>query len=259
VTRPREQSAALVRAIEAAGGVAQVLPTLDIGAVADSASLDVALGGLHTYELVVFVSANAVRETRARCTSLGLPGLDRIRLAAAPGPGTAAALIDAGVEQVIVPAERFDSEGLISAFSARKCRPASVLLLRGTDEDNSAGAGAGREELVHWLRENGASVEVLACYRRVYAQLNPAELATLISGPAPDATLVSSSEGGRALAAMLGHPGTGWLADVPVFVPHERIARTMGELGFATVHATEGGDGGLMRGLASHFGGGASE
>lgn len=254
VTRPREQAVALVRAIEAAGGTARVLPTLEIGPVADSLPLDAALASLTQYGLVIFVSANAVREALARCAALGLPGLDRIALAAAPGPATAAALTASGVAEVVVPVERFDSEGLIAELSARDMRPARVLVLRGTDEENAGGAGAGREDLVRWLRENGASVEVLACYRRVYARLDPAELASMTAGPAPDATLVTSSEGGRALAAMIGNSGMAWIARVPMFVPHPRIARAMGDLGFSSVHLTEGGDVGLMRGLAAHFG-----
>jgi len=259
VTRPREQSAALVSAIEAAGGKAQVLPSLAIGPVADSAPLDAALADLPGYDLVVFVSVNAVREAVARCAVLGLPGLGGISLAAAPGPATAAALGEAGAGAVVTPAERFDSAGLIAELSARACRPRRALILRGMDDDSPGSAGAGREELGRWLGENGASVDMLACYRRVWARLGAAQLATLVEGPVPDAAIVASSEGARALAAMLGSPGRAWLAGVPMFVPHERIARTMAGLGFAAVHVTAGGDAGMMRGLVRYFAGGVDE
>ena len=64
--------------------------------------------------------------------------------------------------------------------------------------------------------------------------------------------LVSSSEGGRQLVAMLGESGRAWLAGAEVFVPHERIAATMRQSGFSAVHVTAGGDAGLMRGLERH-------
>jgi uroporphyrinogen-III synthase len=252
VTRPLAQAVSLVRAIEAAGGKASVLPTLDILPVADSATLDAALASLSQYNLVVFVSANAVREAIARCSVLGLSGLDVISQAAAPGPGTAAALVAAGARNVVAPPARFDSEGLIAELAARVVQPTRVLILRGADEE-AAGGGTGREELARWLREKGASVEVQACYRRVHARLDPSELAAMIAGRAPDATLVTSSEGGRALVAMLGKQGVSWIAGVPVFVPHQRIAQAMDMAGFGEVHVTDGGDVGLMRGLEAYF------
>jgi uroporphyrinogen-III synthase len=206
---------------------------------------------LSEYNLVVFVSANAVREAIARCSVLGLSGLDVISRAAAPGPGTAAALVAAGVRDVVAPPARFDSEGLIAELAARAIQPARVLILRGADEETAGGTG--REELARWLRDKGASVEVQACYRRVHAHLDPAELAAMIAGPAPDATLVTSSEGGRALVAMLGKQGVSWIAGIPVFVPHQRIAQAMDRAGFGEVHVTDGGDVGLMRGLEAYF------
>jgi uroporphyrinogen-III synthase len=257
VTRPLGQAVSLVRAIEAAGGKANVLPTLDILPVADNASLDAALATLSEYNLVVFVSANAVREAIARCSVLGLSGLDVISQAAAPGPGTAAALVAAGVRDVVAPPARFDSEGLVAELAARAVQPARVLILRGADEEAAVG-GAGREELARWLLGKGASVEVQACYRRVHARLDPTELAAMIAGPAPDATLVTSSEGGRALVAMLGKQGVSWLAGIPVFVPHQRIAQAMDKAGFREVHVTDGGDVGLVRGLSAYFGTGGT-
>jgi uroporphyrinogen-III synthase len=253
VTRPLAQATPLIRFIEAAGGKASVLPTLDILPIADSAPLDAALSGLPGYDLVVFVSANAVSAAIARCSVLGIAGLEVISRAAAPGPGTAVALVAAGVREVVSPPARFDSEGLIAELAVRSVRTARALILRGADDENSGSGGSGREELVRWLRGNGASVELQACYRRVHARLGPAELAEMIAGPAPAATLVTSSEGGRALVSMLGDQGVTWIARTPVFVPHPRIAEALGGAGFSEVHVTDGGDSGLMRGLEGHF------
>ena len=253
VTRPRAQAASLVRLIEAAGGKANVLPTLDILPVADSAPLDQALSNLSEFNLVVFVSANAVNAAIARCSMLRIAGLDVIFRAAAPGPGTAAALVAAGVRDVVAPPERFDSEGLIAELAARAVRPARALILRGADDESTGGAGVGREELVRWLRGSGAMVEVQACYRRARARLDPAELAAMIAGPVPDAALVTSSEGGRALISMLGDRGVSWIARAPLFVPHQRIADALGGAGFSEVRVTDGGDDGLMHGLESYF------
>jgi uroporphyrinogen-III synthase len=258
VTRPIEQAGTLAQAIKAAGGEAWLLPTLEIVAVEDNPELDAGLRHLARYDLVIFVSANAVREALARCLKLGLPGLSGIVMAGAPGPATAAEVAAAGVAEVLAPTSRFDSEGLIEAMIERKLAPVRVLMLRGADDEASGSGGSGREKLMHWLRQRGAQVDVLACYRRVRARPDARRLASMFAAPAPDATVVTSSEGGRSLVAMLGAAGMAWLGDVPMFVPHPRIGDVMGELGFGRIHVTAGGDAGLLRGLAAHFDTGAA-
>jgi uroporphyrinogen-III synthase len=154
-----------------------------------------------------------------------------------------------------VPADRFDSEGLIEVMDRAGIMPTRALILRGSD-DAATHAGNGRELLSSWLEARGAELDVVACYRRRRAGLNPTRLAELLDGRVPDAILVTSSEGGENLMAMLGQAGAAWIAGIPVFVPHYRIAERMAALGACLVHVTGPGDAGLMTGLHSFFGSG---
>lgn len=259
VTRPAQQAVSLAEAIVSAGGAVWLLPTLEISALGHSPVLDACVRRLGDYDLVIFVSANAVWATLARARLLGLDASAAIRRAAAPGPATAAALTQAGVTEVVLPHTRFDSTGLIEALAACRTAPTRALVLRGAGvSDDVADEGSGREELLHWLRGRGATVESVACYRRTRVAPDPGRLAALLSGLAPDAAIVTSTEGGQSLLALLGAPGSAWLAAVPMFVPHRRIAASMTAAGMRAVHVTAGGDGGLMRGLAEWFGGAAA-
>lgn len=253
VTRPREQAAGLVDAIVGAGGVALRFPTIAIEPVAECTLLDAALRRIADFDLVVFVSANAAKQAAARCVTLGLPGLARVRCAATPGPGTAAALAGLGVTHVITPASRFDSDGLTEVIAAAGLTLSSVLILRGADGPGDGAAGNGRQQLGDWLTEQGAIVETVASYRRAPVQLAASAVEALLARRAPDALVVTSSEGGQGLVRLLGDKGMTWLAAVPVFVPHARIADCMRALGLANVVLTAGGDTGIVRGLAAHF------
>lgn len=253
VTRPAGQAEALVQAIAAAGGEAVRLPTLGIEALAPGGALDRILPRLGEFQLVVFVSPNAVLQAQARCAELGLPGLSVVRRAAAPGRGTAAALTTLGVAGVLVPAHRFDSEGMIEVLAERAIAPASVLILRGSGSSEQDADGNGRDLLAQWLRQRGAAVDTIACYRRRRVAVPPERVAALLQGAPADAVVVSSSEGGEALVALLGAAGLTWLAASVIFVPHPRIAAHMRTFGLVNVRLTAGGDAGIMHGLAEYF------
>ena len=254
VTRPVAQADVLVREIGAAGGTATCLPSLSIAAIGDTRALDACLTQLGSYDLVIAASVNAAGHAHERCRALGLAGLRVAACAAAPGPATAAALTAMGVVRVVVPASRFDSEGLVTAFEERAMSPARALILRGTDDHDGDPAGQGREMVADWLRARGARVDCVASYVRLPARHDPDKLAGMFAGPAPDAAIVTSAEGGAALHTILGARGRAWIAGVPIFVPHARVAAYLRELGWSGVHVTGAGDSGIMTTLAGHFG-----
>jgi uroporphyrinogen-III synthase len=240
VTRPQAQAAALCEMIRAAGGIPVCFPTIAIEPLADHAALDAALARLAEFDLAVFVSANAVAAALAR-----LRGAWPAQVAAgATGPGTAQALERCGVARVILPARQFDSEGLLQELDARGISPKSVMIIKGE---------GGRDWLADTLRARGAAVTALPAYRRVRAQAEP----SIIGDPARAGTLggvvVSSSEGGVHLLAMLGEAALDWLNRAPVFVPHERIAAHLRARGLTQVVLTDGGDAGLIAGMSAHF------
>ncbi len=232
VTRPAPQAAAWVERLQQSGIDAIALPLILIAPHRDGAALAAAWQGLATRRLVVFVSPNAALQFfAARPAGMAWPaGLD----AAAPGPGTARALLELGipVERIIEPAGdalQFDSEALWPRLDGRDWRDASVLLVRGE---------TGRDWLAERLRERGAEVQTLAAYRRVAPPFDAAAQALLAAAAAAprrhlwlfsSVTAVDHLEQWSAAAGLVGWQGARAIAT------HGRIAARAQQLGFGEV------------------------
>jgi uroporphyrinogen-III synthase len=111
----------------------------------------------------------------------------------------------------------------------------------------------GREVLGDTLKERGATIEYVTCYRRARPNLDPAPLLKLWEVGQLDAVTLTSSEGLRNFHEMIGRLGQAWLKKTPAFVPHVRIAEQARALGLGKVIPTDPGDDGLMAGLVQYF------
>ncbi|QEL64052.1 uroporphyrinogen III synthase [Oryzomicrobium terrae] len=245
VTRPREQAADLAAGITALGGTALVLPALEIGPVDDTRALQDAAARLGDFQLAAFVSPNAVHHAwsalgPALAARGGWPaGL----LAAAVGESTATALREHGAPRVLVPADRFDSEGLLAMTELWHVAGWQVVIFRGD---------GGRELLADTLRTRGATVEHVTCYTRRGPADGGRALAEALAAGRIDALTISSSEGLRHLHDLLPADLRGRLAALPTFVPHARIAETAEQLGHHAIILTPPADSGLLRGLSGY-------
>ena len=228
VTRPAAQATAWVEALRERGVGAESLPLIEIAAVADPSPLVEAWRAIAAHRLVVFVSANAVEQFFAVRPG-GLDWPDAVA-AAAPGPGTAEALLHAGCPRAAivspgVDAAQFDSEGLWERLRARDWRGASVLVVRGD---------GGRDWLADRLREAGATVATVGAYRRVAPSFAGAARERLDALVASDVVvwLFSSSEAIANLARAAA--SAGW-QHARAVATHPRIAARARALGFGTV------------------------
>jgi uroporphyrinogen-III synthase len=151
VTRPDHQAAHLCGLIEAEGGAAVRYPALVIRPRPDRAAIRAAVGPTDRYDLVIFVSANAVR--------FGADLLDRRRDApvAAIGQATAAALNAAGHRVSLMPAEGADSESLLALPQLAHLSGQRVLIVRGA---------GGRDVLREVMTARGAHVHYAEVYTR---------------------------------------------------------------------------------------------
>ncbi len=241
VTRPLAQCDALAAAIRAAGGEPFIFPLLEIGPAADPAPLRDALARLGTYRVAVFISPNAVDYSVPAILARGAwpAGLTP----AAVGQGTVRALAARGVHGTIAPTKRFDSEALLELpeLQCDRVAGARIAIFRGD---------GGRELLAETLRDRGATVDCIACYRRSA----PSSSAPLIEQwqRGIDAVAVSSSEGLRYLVDLLDEPCRRRLAETPVFVPHARIAENAQALGLRRVVLTAPADAGILDGLCTY-------
>jgi uroporphyrinogen-III synthase len=242
VTRPAGQAAHLAALIRAAGGEPLLYPALAIFPCGEPAQLHALIGRLETFDLAIFVSANAASHGLAlvRARRAWPPDL-RV---ATVGRGSERELERHGFSGVIAPRERFDSEGLLALPELAAMQGKRVVIFRGE---------GGRELLGETLAARGAAVEYAECYRRGRPDADPAPLLARFARRELDAFTLTSSEGLANLHAMLGEAGRQCLQGTPIFAPHERIAAAARALNVQTVVLTGPGDEGLVAGLAGFF------
>ncbi len=242
VTRPADQAAHLCRLIGQYGGTAIRFPVLAIDAPPDAAALASLIDRLHHFDMAFFVSPNAVRygisAVRAR-----RPWPPTLRVAAV-GTGSRQALREQGFNDIIVPDSGFDSEAALAlaVFSANAVRGKNIVIFRGD---------GGRDLFGATLRERGASVEYLSCYRRYLPHADPQPLLEQASRHKVHASILTSSEGVKNYVELIGPAGMRSLAQVPVFAPHSRIVEHARVAGFTQVIQTASGDSGMINGLLS--------
>ena len=242
VTRPARQVRHLAEAIQREGGTVVLFPVLEIRDIEDQAPLIDIAGRLDVFDLVIFISPNAVNKALGLIMARRTWPL-RTRLATM-GKTSERELALFGFSAVIAPRGRFDSEALLAMPEMQEMAGKHVVIFRGD---------GGRELLGETLTARGAKVEYVACYRRGKPDLDAAPLLQLWARGELDAITATSSEGLRNLCEMLGSLGQDRLRRTPLFVPHQRIAEEASRLGLERVLATGPGDEGLLAGLIAHF------
>jgi uroporphyrinogen-III synthase len=264
VTRPEDEARDWVRQLAQAGFAADALPLIGIEPATqpdDRAALAQAHSALPRYAACLFVSGNAVRyffkgfwpstqtgraqaAMKSIATEESFPAALRLL---APGPGTAAALHDAGVpaEQIDTPAldaEQFDSEALWQQIGYRDWAGQRVLIVRGRSgrpsgsparSANSAEPAApGRDWIARQWRAAGAQVDFVCVYERVQPSLSAAQLAQAEAASADGSVwLFSSSEAVANLAAAAAVDFSRGRA----IATHPRIAQAAADAGWGTV------------------------
>jgi uroporphyrinogen-III synthase len=231
LTRPRQESDRWAKVLGAHGHEVLPLPLIAIGPAPDDEAVRQAWQNLPRCQAAMFVSGSAVRGFRAACPQQAWPAATR---AWCTGPGTAQALIDAGVPGSRIDApdpegDRFDSEALWADVAVQVKAGSRVLIVRGAGPD---GRPAGRDWLAARLEEAGAQTGTVASYTRRLPGWGAGEKA--LAASADDATvwLFSSSEALANLGALL--PGRSW-SRARAIATHERIAQAAREAGFGVV------------------------
>jgi uroporphyrinogen-III synthase len=242
VTRPAHQARHLAEKIHLAGGHPVLFPVLEIQDTANPGLLQDLIRRLDEFDLAIFISPNAVNKAMTQISAMRpLPAKLKV---AAVGQGTSRALAHFGVDNVIAPAKRFDSEALLEVAELREVADKRVVIFRGD---------GGRELLGDTLRKRSAMVEYVECYRRVKPEVDITPLLRMATSGSLDAITITSSEGLRNFCEMVGDVEQVWFKKATLFVSHERIAHTANTLGFTDVILTAPGDDGLLEGMSNYF------
>lgn len=241
VTRPATQASAWVEPLRALGVDAAALPLIAIDGPADAAPVQALWRQLDQARLLMFVSPSAV-EWFFKLRPPGCLWPDST-LAAAPGPGTAKSLAQAGAESglqpghILCPAEdaaQFDSETLWPLLQAFDWPRQAAWTISGGDRQDAKG----RAWLSEQLRAAGATVTPLLTYQRQAPvwRADERQLAqSAAQHPAQHGWLFSSSEAIEHLQDTL-MPGQSWQA-ATALATHPRIADRARLAGFGRIMA----------------------
>ncbi len=275
VTRPAQDAQVWVSRLQQSGFKAQALPLIEIAAVshpADRAALQQAWNTLNDWTACMFVSGNAVEHffapfqvsTTAFDPSTGAqaavdktaPQLPSHVRFVAPGPGTAAALLAAGVpaNQIDAPAPdaaQFDSESLWQVVGQRDWQAARVLIVRGKGEATEGGGGSGRDWLAQQWRAAGSRVELVSSYERRAPQLTSLQIeAAKAASQDRSVWLFSSSEAVANLTQQAGLTGVNWQS-ARAIATHPRIQAAALQAGWGVVQPSRPALPDIVQALAS--------
>jgi uroporphyrinogen-III synthase len=222
VTRPDHQAGHLCQLIEAEGGVAVRYPALAIRPRPDRAAVRAAVGPTDRYDLVIFVSANAVR------FGADILGERRDAPIAAIGQATAAALNAAGYRVSLMPAEGADSESLLALPQLAQMSGQRVLIVRGF---------GGLDLLQEAMTGRGAQVQYAEVYTREPARPSAglqAEIEELWRQGGISACTATSVELLEALVGIVTPRCRGLMDSTALVTGSERVAAAAARLGLGS-------------------------
>lgn len=261
VTRPAPDALAWTQQLQQDGIAAEAFPLIEIAplpAAANLQALEQAWQSLASYSACMFVSGHAVEHffgqnphfvqqiryfSAINMIANGFPVQMPAKLRfMAPGPGTVAALVAAGIspDRIDAPAPdapQFDSEALWQVIGQRDWQGRRVLVLRGQGAGAAPGstASSGRDWLARQWEAAGARVDFLGVYQRLAPVLGAAQVRRAIAASADGSVwLFSSSEAVANLAGLPGLAGVDW-SGARAVVTHPRIAETVRALGWGVV------------------------
>ena len=223
ITRPTNQAKKLSALIEQAGGTPILFPLIEITPLYDYSQFEAVISDIKTYDWAIFISSNAVQNGMPRLVKQGIP--KNLNFAAI-GPVTASELQSFGIEEVLIPKDRFDSESLLALPEMQAVKNKKILIVRGI---------GGRDVLADSLISRGAQVTFAECYQRVNPQTNCDLLANLYHEKKLHGIVVTSSEAMRHLLDLAGDAD--WLKHVTLLVNHTRIAELPQLLGLKVLVA----------------------
>lgn len=241
VTRPAAQAHRLCHLIEAAGGVALAVPTIEVVPAGDVLQARARLALAETCDGIVFISRNAVGF--ALQLDAELPRRLSGRALYAVGPGTRRELARHGLGAAALPAAAAGSAGLLQLAALQApLAGRSFLIVRGA---------GGRELLRAELERRGARVEYAEVYRRELPPAGAAPLNDVWRTAAPDVIVATSNQGLDNMLSMIDADRRAALLATPLAVMSARNRAHAAQLGFnGPVEVAGAGDAELLAAAA---------
>lgn len=231
VTRPRDQGAGLVDAIEARGGRALAMPAIEIEPLPLPAAASPA-------DIVIFISPNAVRHGLA-----ALAQHPNARVLAV-GPSTVTHLADAGVNAQA--GDGFTSEALLASEALLEGQVSGrrVLIVRGQ---------GGRALLGCKLLQRGAEVDYLEVYHRAIPTQDVTPVLEAWREHGIDLVTATSVQTLENVVSLLGADATALLSGASLVTASERVVKRARALALQHTVMADGPDNDALLGAMLEF------
>lgn len=220
-TRPAHQQAGLKALLESQGATVIAFPVIEI---VDCEVKPFHLGlaqQLEHYDIVLFVSRNAVDGAFRFLQAATLPAGLQLGVI---GEATWRALNErvGDLEKRLIRSDQYNSEGLLSAAALQQVEGKNILIFRGQE---------GRNLLGEELNERGATVSYCEVYHRMTPDYEPSHFDRLTAQRFPTLAVFTSSEGiHNALSLVMGKMQDKLLS-IPWLLISERMRETAVKLG----------------------------
>lgn len=232
ITRPAQQQAELLAAIESRGGNAVGLPLIEIRELQDDSALSKLknqIQNLDNYALLIFVSTNAVKYG-AEWICNYWPQFPVGVTVVAIGPTTGQMLSKELLCEVVSSKSGMTSEDLLLLPQLNHVSDQRIGIFRGR---------GGRELLADTLQSRGGIVDYLEVYERHSIAYQPSEFVQRISDESVNVLTVSSAESLDILIENCGD-NKDQVSLIPLISPSERVAERARQAGFGTVVNAQG-------------------
>jgi len=240
VTRPQQQADEFIQLLASKGIAALAFPSIEIRSVELDTCLKKILHHLNDYDLIIFISANAVEQASKLMQQLGVAPASITTKMAAIGKATLAAANKAGFNINISPENKFNSEALLALneLQANQLKNQHCLIFRGV---------GGLEMLADELQQRGAQVSYAEVYRRIKpqhdaqndGQLSCQQLSENWQDLQIKAITVTSNEALQNLYDMLEPPGKNEMLKTPLIVASARGVKLAKKLQFKQVQSAQ--------------------
>jgi len=217
VTRPEHQAKKLCKRLKKAGAEVILFPLIEISPPDDLSLVKQKLSKLTEYDLIIFISPNAVEECLKWLDATLLQGMT----IASVGAKTTKKLLSHGIHVNISPQKNYNSEALLALPDMQKFglsasgKPHKVAILRGE---------GGREHLKKSLDKQGCAVDYIELYKRSCPQDSLDTLKNKALENQLDMILITSGTSIDHLFSLQAkNNDNNWLNSTPLLVGSERI------------------------------------
>ncbi len=228
IIRPEPELSQTVKVFRASGLNAVAWPSLDIVSVKPAtdwcAGLDLKNPLKNLSLKLIFASRNAVRESLIH---LGGIQLDKVSCYTV-GEGTASLLRELGFTNVFTPQrdQRADSDSLLALEDFANVQGKEIIVISGE---------GGRGLIADTLKNRGATLRQLVCYRRQPATVLPAPVIDALKQQKVLCIIAFSVEAWQAAKSALPSGLAGEFNAIKTFVSHPRIASRLLQFGAQSV------------------------